>query len=103
MMEHVIRRPNGVDTVVALEDGALHTGTVQDCTPILERAKALHAEGAYGSPDMRLAATVPAVLVERYLNDNAITMQEFTRSPEHQKRLLNDPAIEHFRVWKGRV
>jgi hypothetical protein len=52
---------------------------------------------------MRLAASIPMVLVERYLNDHAISLQELGRSPEHQKRLLNDPALAHFRIWKGRV
>lgn len=94
---------DGVGTVVALEDGALVTGTMQDCTPYAERTKAMHNAGLTGSSDMKLAASVPFVFVEKYLNDNNITMQDLGRMPEHQKRLLNDPALAHFRVWKGRV
>lgn len=93
----------GVTTTVALQDGALVTGTTQDCTPYLERAQAMHNEGLHGSKDMRLAASVPMVLVETYLNLCGIEMSEFIRSPEHQKRFLNDPALAHFRIWKGRV
>lgn len=103
-MKTVLEVAPGVQTVIALQDGALITGTVQDCTAIAERAKAMHNAGYTGpSPDMKLAASVPFVFVEKYLNDNGITMHEFLRSPDHIKRLLNDPAIGHFRVWKGRV
>jgi hypothetical protein len=93
----------GVVTTVALQDGALVTGTTQDCTPYAERAKAMHNEGRHGSSDMRLAASVPMVLVESYLNRCGIEMSDFVASPEHQRRFLNDPALSHFRVWKGRV
>lgn len=99
-----ILNPGGVTTTVALSDGNLVTGTTQDCTPIAEHTKALQNSGFEGpSNDVKLAASVPFVFVEKYLNDNGITMQELARSQEHQKRLLNDPAIAHFRVWRGRV
>lgn len=103
MLKTQLQGFGGVVTTVALEDGALHTGTTQDCTPIAEYAKALHNAGHVGSKDMRLAASVPFVIVEKYLNDHNLTMQEFQRSPEHVKRLLNDPANDAFRIWKGRV
>lgn len=102
-MKTVRDNGDGTQTVIALEDGNLVTGTVQDCTPIAEVAKALHNEGMHGSSDMRHAASVPMVFVERYLNVHNITLQELGKSQEHQRRLLNDPAIAHFRIWKGRV
>lgn len=102
-MKSVVQNSDGTQTVVALEDGNLVTGTVQDCVPIAEMAKARHNEGLHGSSDMRLAASVPFVFVEKYLNDHNITMQELGKSQEHQRRLLNDPALAHFRIWKGRV
>lgn len=102
-MKTVLENAGGVKTVVALEDGALVTGTVQDCTAIAEYAKARHNEGMHGSSDMRLAASVPFVIVEKYCNDNGITLHEFKVSQEHKKRLLNDPANSHFRIWAGRV
>lgn len=102
-MKTVINNANGTQTVVALQEGNLITGTVQDCTAIAEYAKARHNEGLVGSSEMRLAASVPFVIVEKYLNDNKITMAEFSKSQEHKKRLLNDPANSHFRIWAGRV
>lgn len=102
-MKAVLDNGNGVQTVIALQDGALVTGTVQDATPIAEVTKAMHNEGLHGSSDLRYAAEVPVVFVEQYLNQHGITLQEFLRSQEHKRRLLNDPAISAFRVWKGRV
>lgn len=96
-------RLGDVVSTIALQDGALITGSTQDCTPYAERAKAMQAAGQFGGSEMRLAASVPAVLVERYCNQAGIDMAEFNASQEHKKRLLNDPALAHFRIWPGRV
>jgi len=92
-----------VKTYSAIEDGNLITGTVQDCTPYAERAKALQNEGFHGSKDMKLAATIPFVMVEKYCNDNNITYRECMTNREHMRRILNDPANAHFRVWPGKL
>ncbi len=102
-MRKILDAGDGVQTTVALQDGNLITGTVQDCTPIVEMTKAMHNEGRVGSADMRLAASIPRVLVEAYCNDAGVTFAELMQSAEHKKRLLNDPALSHFRVWAGRV
>lgn len=91
----------GLGRKLHLEDGALISETVQDCTPIAERAKELHNIGYAGHSDMKLAASIPFVMVEKYLNDNRITFQEFCNDSAHQKRLITDPALKHFRVWNG--
>lgn len=102
-MKTVITDADGVGTIIGVEDGKLVTGTTQDCTPILEAAKTAHNEGRVGSSDMKLAASIPRVIVDKYLNDNNITLHEFSTSADHKKRLLNDPALAYFRIWKGRV
>lgn len=103
-MQTVINRGNGVSTVVQLNhDGSLTTGTIQDCVPILEHAKALHNEGHHGSGDMRLAASVPMVVIEKYCDDSGITYTDFMHSQDHKKRLLNDPSLSYFRIWKGAI
>ena len=57
----------GVSTSIKLNnDGSLTTGTTQDCTAILEHAKARNKAGLTGSGDMRLAASIPFVVVEKY-------------------------------------
>jgi hypothetical protein len=52
---------------------------------------------------MRHAARVPAVLVEAYCNRHGISVHEFMANDEHVSRLLNDPVIAPFRIWKGKV
>ena len=99
----VILNADGTHTVVALQGDSLVTGTVQQCTPIADMTRAMSNAGQHGSSDMKLAASIPLVFVEKYLNDNAITMHEFSGSPEHKRRLLGDPALSHFRIWKGKV
>lgn len=102
-MRSVIDQGGGLSTVVALEDGNLITGSVQDCTPFVERTKALHREGIHGSSDFKHAASFPPVLVEKYCNINGISFGEFLKNPVHCKAMLNDPALKDFRVWGGKV
>lgn len=103
-MRTVTEGLGGVKSVIQLNnDGSLTTGTVQDCTPIAEYAKARHNAGLTGSGDMKLAASIPFVIVEKYCNDNNITFAEFSRDKAHTRRLLTDPALSHFRIWKGAV
>lgn len=101
-MKHVIQN-GGVQTVIATEDDKLITGTVQDCTPYVERAQAMHKAGAHGSGDMRHAAKLPYVVVEKYCNDNGITFQEWMNDKSHVRRMLNDPDNKMFRIWPGAV
>lgn len=92
-----------VQTRMHEEDGKTIFERVQDCTPIAERTKALHNGGHHGSSEMKHAASLPFVLVERYCNDNGITFHEFCTGQEHIRRMLNDQALSAFRIWKGRV
>ena len=103
-MQQVIERDNGVSTLVKLNnDGSLTTGTFQDCTPILENAQSLHNAGSHGSSELKHAARIPMVIIEKYCNDSGIEFSEFMHNKDHQRRLLNDPALSYFRIWKGAV
>lgn len=85
------------------EDGKLVTQRTQDCTAIAEHTTALHNEGLHGSSDFKHAAKIPLVFVEAYCNQNNIHFAEFMSNKEHIKRLVNDPALATFRIWKGRL
>ena len=52
---------------------------------------------------MRHAASLPMVLIEAYCNTNHIEFREFMAHPKHVKAMLNDPALNKFRIWGGRV
>ena len=83
--------------------GGLTFERVQDCNAIAERCKTQASQGITGSSDMKLAASIPLVIVEAYMNNAGITMQEFSSNKEHIRRMLQDPALAHFRVWNGKI
>lgn len=76
---------------------------IQDCTPIVESAKALHNAGMHGSSEMKHAARLPMVIVEKYCNEKKITFQEFMANDEHIRSVVNNPDNSMFRVWPGRI
>ena len=84
-------------------DGNMTVQRTQDCTAIAEHAKALSNEGRTGTADMKLAAKIPYVMIEDYCNRNGILFSEFMQNREHIRRVLADPALAHFRIWKGKV
>ena len=90
-----------MDTRLIVKDGDLTVSQTQDCTPIAEWAKARQNEGFTGSSDMKLAARIPMVFIEKYLNEHNISFREFAIDPAHKMRMLSDPILAHFRVWAG--
>lgn len=103
-MKGVINEIGGVSTEIHTNDkGDVTFNRVQDCTPIAEHTKALSREGFHGTSEMRHAASFPVIIVEKYLNDKKITMEEFMRDKSHIRTMLSDPALSAFRVWGGRV
>lgn len=94
----------GTQTKIRQEhDGTIVVSRKEDVTAHLKATKELHNSGFVGSKDLRLAASMPRVVVEAYCNQNGITFADFMQNREHQKRILNDSSLEHFRIWKGRV
>lgn len=85
------------------QDGNMVVQRTQDCTPILDLCKSQHNEGIHGSSDVKLAAKLPFVVIENYCNVNNVEFSEAMRNPIHLKRMLNDPDLSGFRIWKGRV
>lgn len=95
--------PGDVTTEVHVQNGDFTLYREQDCEPILEDAKARHAEGVHGTGEMKHAARLPLVIVEKYCNDNNITFDQFMQGREHIRRVLNDPSLSYFRIWPGRI
>lgn len=93
----------GVATRFHLDGEQMVTQRTQDCTPIAEHAQALHNEGLHGSSDFKHAAKIPLVFVEDYCNRNNLQLSEFMQNKEHIRRVVNDPALAHFRIWKGKL
>lgn len=93
----------GLQSRIAVRDGVMTVTSSQDCTAIAERCKRLHNEGHHGTAEMKYAGSIPDVFVNKYLADNQVTFAQFIKEPEHARRILNDPAMAHFRVWKGAI
>jgi hypothetical protein len=96
---------SGVSTAIAVdrsEPRVIVTRT-QDCTPILERNKALANDGDGYSPsrEFRRVASVPNVVVEQWLNEG-INIFDPDHWPEIRRR-LNDPDNRFLRTAPGRV
>ena len=88
---------------LTLEDDKIVSYVQQDVAPVIEQTALLRDIGHVGGSDMKHCATLPLVLIEAYCNDHGITYQEWVQNPVHIKAMLNNPANEPFRVWKGRI
>lgn len=103
MDQAVVTSPFDIQTKIHVKDGNVTFERIQDCEPFLEYAKAMHNEGHHGSSDLRYAAHIPDVIIEKYCNDNNLTFHEFINNRDHIKRICNDPSLSGFRIWKGRL
>jgi len=92
-----------LSTKIITQDDRLIIGRSQDCTAILEDAKRRHLDGAHGTADVKHAARIPNVIVEKYCNDNKITFHEFMGNEVHIKRLVEHPDNSMFRIWPGKL
>ena len=90
-------------TRIHVQDGMMTVASTQDCTSIAERCKTMHNEGHHGTAELKFAGSIPDVFVNKYLTENNVTYAQFIKEPEHIRRVMNDPAMAHFRVWKGRI
>lgn len=90
-------------TDILVKDGQMVVSSTQDCTSIAETAQARHNEGLTGTSELKHAARIPMVMVEKYLNDNNISFHEWSTDKAHIRRMLQDPALAYFRIWRGRV
>ncbi|APW37652.1 hypothetical protein RD110_10990 [Rhodoferax koreense] len=94
---------SGLQSSIHVQDGRMVVSNTQDCTPIAEYAKSQHNIGAHGTSEMKHAARIPMVMVEKYINDNGISFSDWCKDKAHIKRMLQDPALAHFRIWPGAI
>lgn len=102
-LQAIQHRRGALTTSFAEHDGKIFIAQTQDCTAIAERTKRLHNDGAHGSADMKHAATIPQVILEKYMNKHRVSYAELMRDPVHIRRICNDPDNAMFRIWKGRL
>lgn len=74
----------------------------QNVADHVDYCKARANEGFHGpAKDFQLMASIPVVVVEHYCRVTGVTLSEFTRNPEHVKRIVNDPAFADLRIAPG--
>lgn len=71
---------------------------------VVDTNKAIHNHGAHhnAEKDRYLAASIPPIIVVKWLNEDGLNVYD----PEHSERLrkkLDDPAWQHLRIWKGQL
>lgn len=91
-----------MQTRMFAQDDRIVVGRSQDCTPVLEDAKRRHNEGMHGSSELKHAARIPSVIVEKYCNEHGVSFAEFMADPAHIKRVVQHPDNSMFRIWPGK-
>lgn len=82
-------------------DGSLYVERTQDVEPIITNNKRVKNDERPGK-DMRLVATIPNIVIEKWLREEGINVYK----KEHWsavRRKLNDPDWAHLRTWQGKI
>lgn len=85
-------------------DGGVEVRISQDVAPLLERNRAMatHNDGYTESREMRRVASVPAIIIQKWLIEEGWDM----RDPANADKLaakLNDPDWAYLRTAPGRL
>ncbi|MFP5449871.1 MAG: hypothetical protein ACLGHU_14125 [Alphaproteobacteria bacterium] len=97
--------PGGVRTFFKdNHDGTYTVMSEQDTDPILDQNKAMatHNDGWSESRDMRRAASIPMILVEKWKREQGVNVLR-PEGEEFLKRVLNDADYQHLRTAPGRI
>ncbi len=81
----------------------VHEESLDHAKGVAEVAQRLQIEGVTGDREMRHLAEFPGIVIQQYCDASGITWDQWFQNPEHARRMMNDPALAHFRVHRGRV
>lgn len=88
-------------------DGSVIIQHKQDVGAVLKENKEMRDHhGGNIEDDMKLAARVPMVLLEKWRNEENLDYHMIGRCPEMTARFwkkLQDPSWRNLRVWDGKV
>lgn len=79
----------------------VHEAVHADVKAVAEACKRLHIEGIHGDKEMRHLAEFPGWIIQAYCDTHGIEWSQWFRNPEHARRMMKDPALSDFLVWKG--
>ena len=79
--------------------------TVQDVEPILEANKAMQTDGDGYTPsrDLKHIASIPLVVVEKWMNDDGVNFLSLGRQEKraYLRKKLNDPEWAYLKTSPG--
>jgi len=79
----------------------VHEESLDVAKGVAETAQRLSIEGIHGDKEMRHLAEFPGIVIQQYCDLNGITWDQWFQNPEHARRMMKDPSLSHFLVWKG--
>lgn len=86
------------------KEDKLHIERVQDVQPILDANKRAQNDArGFKSEIFNKKASIPLIVLEKWLADKGITYQEFMGNDKVLKRFLNDPDNAFCLTRKGKV
>jgi hypothetical protein len=97
--------PTGVQTFFKdNHDGTYTVMSTQENDPILERNKAManHNDGYSPSRELRRAASIPFLLIEKWKQEEGVNVLR-SDGADFLKRKLNDADYAHLRTAPGRI
>ena len=100
-------KPGEVQTGIAIDEGSNQLVTIerQDCTDVLERNKKFKNSGMDGytpSRDMRHAASIPNIILDKWLKEEGIRWWDSADTPKLMAK-LDDPEWAHLRTSAGHL
>jgi hypothetical protein len=91
----------GVYTQSSLIDGKIVMNRFSDLEPTLDLLSGMRQITDGKGKEFWWIGDIPNVIVEKYLNENGVTYQDFLQDTTHARRILQDPDYKKFRVFEG--
>jgi hypothetical protein len=106
--QFLFRSSAGIDHSMITEDGKTRFVAEADVAPVLEHNKAAanHNDGYSASRDLRRVASIPYVVMIKWLNEEGFWALDADKDPDVAKKLaakLNDPDWRYLRTADGHV
>jgi len=91
----------GVQTASGLVDGKMVFKRFADVEPTLDLLSGMRQITDGKGKEFWWIGEIPNVILEKYLNENGVTYQEFMTDKSHARRILQNPDYSKFRVFEG--
>lgn len=91
----------GTHTASSLVDGKVVMNRFSDVEPALDLLSGMRQITDGKGKQFWWIGEIPNVIVEKYLNENGVTYQDFLADSTHARRILQNPDYKKFRVFEG--